>query len=178
MIRTILFCHEIRLTSWYGIYHIYPIIYRVSYMLGGGDRRIAEPSTVVKWVGFFPLLGHYGCGWFSDTSGGAQSQRSDSTSEEPCLGETKITTNQPTKACDFFKVTFLKKVPITLDFCFLGDVFYGLYRKSPFFTTVWEKIFGTFLKATYVNPFQTLNQHTSATHSSTKQPTTIININI
>ena len=33
---------EIRLTSWYGIYHIYPIIYRVSYTLGGGDRRIAS----------------------------------------------------------------------------------------------------------------------------------------
>ena len=26
----------------------FPIIYRVSYMLGGGDRRISEPSTVVK----------------------------------------------------------------------------------------------------------------------------------
>ena len=85
--------------------------------------------------------------------------------------------NQPTHVA-FFKVTFQKKFQSPWIFVFWVMFFYGLYRKSAFFTTVWEKIFGTFLKATYVNPFQTLNQHTSATHSSTKQPTTIININI
>ena len=52
--------------------------------------------------------------------------------------------------------------------CFSGDSFYGLYHsKSPFFTPIWEKIFGTFskhLKKIQENFFFLLSQKAIVTY--------------